>query len=1119
MKLKNYAVALADLILLGMIILFMACFFDVRYLFYDTIVTGGDTASWYGVADHMLNVLLPNGRLSGWDMGNFCGYPNFNFYFIPPFLMAVLPSYLFNIPLTITLKLAIMTGIFALPVMTYFGLRAMRYTFPTPIVGASVSLLFLFNESYTMFGGNTLSTFAGEFCYMFAFAIFPYFMGSLYRGMNGGGRVILNGILLGLIGLSHLFVFMPAVFLLIYWYLRKGDIRYLLKISLIAAGIMAFWILPLMAYRHPYTTPVYFIWNQFANWRYSFAGLGIIILFICPGLTLYAIGRYADSGPFGKMWKFSILSISGTGVFILTYLAETYMIFGRKMWNTGLSIPIFSESILGADTAYIFHPFVVHIALAVTAVVTGAGLWSLRKQTRYENFCWITGSVSLLIGLTLVFMKFYIIISSSITEWEIRTFLMKSSTMVVVHGVLAMTATWFFLFSKRLKTFVLLTADDKPDRFMMFLSLAFGCIVGYFSAHFMEIPDIRFFPPLIFALILIFFADTLGPFLGSLSLKKKIIGAITITYICIVAVYLGTSKADDWFRYNNEGYEYRAGYHDFISVNNYLKTCYHGKFIDALNAPRVGYEKCDLYGQYGGARVFESIPLFSGRQTLEGIHYASSIAAKFNAFLQTEFSRDIKTPTSYIFSKINPKSLPQHFDLYNLSQLILMTDEARNAAAASPFFEKEAEFGAISVYRYKACNGRYVDAPKVYPVLYLRDDWVNAFFQWYKRPELADVLFVPGKFVKNKEDRATFAGETSDIDNLADFKKNVIDQNDLKINTYLEHLRIRFTTNGIGLPHLIKVSYFPNWKVEGANAVYPVSPHLMLVIPRENEVTLTYKTSLWEKAGMALTAGTLIILLLIGIFRMMPRRIRRSFTEWISCALKYIIKPVERVLTFARPYMLVIVIFCSCALVTGGTLLRNKQVRLYIQGHRAFKTAQNLCSAGKPETARKHFKDAIRIMEPITKNRFRYDHADVIHCILFTAMSYENLGERDKAETMYRTILTDFPYSRYTGEAYVKIGRIKKRGRNSALEDGLKKLLQKDTAEGLQSVRKALQQTGEVLRYFNQAISNDPYSVWARYARRDLEKERNYIRGKGPAILSRCHDEDIRKSVDAILRD
>ena len=51
---------------------------------------------------------------------------------------------------------------------------------------------------------------------------------------------------------------------------------------------------------------------------------------------------------------------------------------------------------------------------------------------------------------------------------------------------------------------------------------------------------------------------------------------------------------------------------------------------------------------------------------------------------------------------------------------------------------------------------------------------------------------------------------------------------------------IRFRTNALHKPHIIKVSYFPNWKVKGAKRVYHVTPNFMLVYPEREEVTLYY---------------------------------------------------------------------------------------------------------------------------------------------------------------------------------------------------------------------------------------------------------------------------------------
>ena len=52
------------------------------------------------------------------------------------------------------------------------------------------------------------------------------------------------------------------------------------------------------------------------------------------------------------------------------------------------------------------------------------------------------------------------------------------------------------------------------ERFFLWIFLIFGCGVAYFSAHFLQVPDIRFLPPLSFALLMLFLADTMGPFVA-----------------------------------------------------------------------------------------------------------------------------------------------------------------------------------------------------------------------------------------------------------------------------------------------------------------------------------------------------------------------------------------------------------------------------------------------------------------------------------------------------------------------------------------------------------------------------------------------------------------------------
>jgi hypothetical protein len=80
----------------------------------------------------------------------------------------------------------------------------------------------------------------------------------------------------------------------------------------------------------------------------------------------------------------------------------------------------------------------------------------------------------------------------------------------------------------------------------------------------------------------------------------------------------------------------------------------------------------------------------------------------------------------------------------------------------------------------------------------------------------------------------------------------------------VERGRIRFTTDAIGQPHIIKCTYFPNWRVHGADHIYMVTPHFMLVYPTQTEVELTYGETLVDAVGRGLT---LLGAILAGLMR------------------------------------------------------------------------------------------------------------------------------------------------------------------------------------------------------------------------------------------------------------
>jgi hypothetical protein len=75
--------------------------------------------------------------------------------------------------------------------------------------------------------------------------------------------------------------------------------------------------------------------------------------------------------------------------------------------------------------------------------------------------------------------------------------------------------------------------------------------------------------------------------------------------------------------------------------------------------------------------------------------------------------------------------------------------------------------------------------------------------------------------------------------------------------------RISFHVDQVGVPVLVRVSYFPNWKPSGAEGPYRVAPNLMVVIPTKNDVTLHYGWTGVDIGAYALSGLGLLGLVLL----------------------------------------------------------------------------------------------------------------------------------------------------------------------------------------------------------------------------------------------------------------
>jgi hypothetical protein len=88
--------------------------------------------------------------------------------------------------------------------------------------------------------------------------------------------------------------------------------------------------------------------------------------------------------------------------------------------------------------------------------------------------------------------------------------------------------------------------------------------------------------------------------------------------------------------------------------------------------------------------------------------------------------------------------------------------------------------------------------------------------------------------------------------------------------------RITFSTEAIGVPHLVKISYFPNWTATGADGPWRASPSLMVVVPTEENVVIEFEDTWAESGGKLLTFGGVTSLAVVGGLLYWRRRVSSS---------------------------------------------------------------------------------------------------------------------------------------------------------------------------------------------------------------------------------------------------
>jgi hypothetical protein len=309
---------------------------------------------------------------------------------------------------------------------------------------------------------------------------------------------------------------------------------------------------------------------------------------------------------------------------------------------------------------------------------------------------------------------------------------------------------------------------------------------------------------------------------------------------------------DEWVQGNYGGYESLPDFPTFERLVGALAELPRG---------RVLWESSPELERFGSTAALMSLPYFSGQPSMEGIHFESSPTTPFHFLMLSELSEEPFRPVAGLpYPDFDLEGGVARLQLYDVAYYVTYSPAARSAALSSSQLELLAEVERFAIF---AVDGPgHVMVPSYEPVVLDGGEWLEGNLDWFTNPEnLATPLVREGPPVWQR------------VGSLEDpLPRAPLPHGGESFEAEISHDEIVFETTAVGEPHWVKTSYFPNWRVEGADGPYLASPSLMMVVPTQERVRLHYARTWAEWSGLALTG---VALLMVSI----PAR-RRRIRRW-----------------------------------------------------------------------------------------------------------------------------------------------------------------------------------------------------------------------------------------------
>lgn len=753
-------------------------------IFRNNTPTGGDMgAHVYGPA-YLRDHLLTSFRLSGWSNDWYSGLPIYRFYMVVPALFIVALDLV--LPYGIALKLVAIAGLLALPVCTWLFGRLARLAFPIPELLVVASTIFLFDESFTIYGGNIASTMAGEFSFSIALAISVLGFGVFIRGLETGKYRIASTVLLALAALCHgivlLFVFLGYLLILA---MHREPAKWKFGASVIGTAVLlsAFWVVPFVL-NHSYMTDMKY------EPQPTGSGESFIQMFF-PLHTVFnvVIALFAVIGFISALSRrnntASWMGIYGVVLAIGVFVARESLPIIGLLWNPRI-LPFFyllryMLMMIGIYETVVAVARLANLEFTAARVAkTGEEVLLSPSPRGRLNFNVITACVVALVSVSIIGFRF-----------------------------------------QELPFAGLRTAQDGSTRY------------------------------------------GIGPF----SVPSSNDGFV-----------------DGWARWNFTGYEGKDAYGEYRTLVDTMKQIgedpRHG-------CGRALWENNGETNKYGTTMGLMLLPHWTDGciASMEGLFFEASGTTPYHFIAAAAMSKQSSNPVRELRYDDNNAALGVRY-LQELGVRYYMgfTPEAIREASAQPALREIARSGPWVVYEVEqsdlvvplavqpvVIDGRSDSESQLAHLGDAKERWLEIGTSWFQNPNDWVALPVadgPDEWQRIKVgiDMNRRIGEPDESSRRVDVvvpseSIDVINVTPAQVSEVVQgRSSVSFSVDKIGTPVLVRTSYFPNWNVSGAKGPYRVAPNMMIVIPTQTDVKLSFGWSFLDVLAYLLSIAGIVVI-------------------------------------------------------------------------------------------------------------------------------------------------------------------------------------------------------------------------------------------------------------------